>query len=314
MINKKDILLIKHFMGETTPEEELIVAQYKQNNKAEYKALKKFWLAEGSIKPVNFNTQKAFDKVKSRVKKGHSVKVVSLFSRVKQISVAASILLFIGLGTFWWLQENNKPQMVMTNPITTVGGKTVTLPDGSLVTLNKNASLSFPKQFKGSKRIVKLSGEAFFEVSKDKKHPFVIEMNDSEVVVLGTSFNIKNNKQQTEVSVTTGKVRVKALDNNQSVDIIPGQSARVSNHSLEKFTTTNTNYMSWKTGQFTFLNTPINQVIKDLNSYYATKIVSENLKSNSCKITAKFNKKPLLEVIEILQLTCDVELKTNPQK
>ncbi len=84
------------------------------------------------------------------------------------------------------------------------------LADGTIVWLKGNSKLHFPVRFKDSLRVVDLSGEALFEVAKDARHPFIIHCGALTTRVLGTSFNIKQNKEQTEVAVLTGRVFLKA--------------------------------------------------------------------------------------------------------
>lgn len=309
-MKKTDLLLIKHFMGETTPDEEQSVAEYKKANKAEYMALKKFWKSEGKIVPLTFDTQKALDKVKQKVKNRKQAKKISLFSRLKPMSIAASILLIVGLGSIWLLLDKNNSNVTVTaNNELVTGGEIINLEDGTTVYLNKNASLSYPKAFDANKRELSLKGEAFFEVAKDKNRPFIINMNDTKVTVLGTSFNINNSQTETNISVASGKVRVKAIKLGKAVEITKGESAIVNKEDLSQFKTKNKNYLSWKTGKFIFENVPIKQVIIDLNTYYNNKIISNNTKS-TCTITAEFDKKPLNELIEILNLTCEtLEIK-----
>lgn len=309
MVDKHDLLLIKHFMGETTPDEELKIAKYKQDNEAEYKALRKFWMSEGKIKPINFDTQKAFDKVKNKVRNQKKAKVVSIFGNAKILMVAASVTLIMSIGVFWLMQKSAVNQSVIVADAMLEGGKVVNLPDGTIITLNKNATIRYDKKFADKQRTVSLTGEAFFEVAKDKTRPFVVKMPKTEVTVLGTSFNINCSNQQTEVTVATGRVRVMASELNKSVEITPGQSAKLTNSKLTMFETDNKNYLAWKTGEFTFSNTPIKQVIAELNKYYDNKIVSIN--DTTCVITTNFNKKPLDEVIEILELTCNIKLKSK---
>lgn len=308
-MDEKYLLLVKHFMGETTPAEEDKITEYKKSNDAEYKALKQFWLSKGEIQLIDFDTQKAFEKVKNRVENSKQATVIDFKSRLKRITAAAAILILIALGLYFMLNRIfSQPEILVADNINVSGGKIVNLTDGSVVYLNKNASLAYPEKFTGDRREVILTGEAFFDIAKDKKHPFVIKVQKTEVTVLGTSFNINSDSLQTSVTVATGKVNVKSLQLNKSVNIEPGQSAKITVDSLIKSPTTNPNYLSWKTGLFTFDNTSISLVIKDLNTYYNNKIILDS--SNiDCKITANFDKKSIDEIVQILELTCDIKLQ-----
>ena len=88
--------------------------------------------------------------------------------------------------------------------------RNVILPDGSSVLLNRHSSLSYPKRFKSDNREVQLTGEAYFEVSKDQKHPFIVQTEHINVQVLGTHFNVDAYRNSPEVKTTllTGSVAV----------------------------------------------------------------------------------------------------------
>ena len=139
--------------------------------------------------------------------------------------------------------------------------------------------------------------------------PFIIKLNNTSVTVLGTSFNIKEDSLQTSVSVKTGKVSVKALESNKSIIVEPNYTAVVESNSLKHFKTKNKNYLAWKTGVFQFDETPLDQAIKDLNTFYEAKLKLSEANTTFCSLTAKFNNKPLAEIIEILKLTCDIVIE-----
>jgi ferric-dicitrate binding protein FerR (iron transport regulator) len=125
---------------------------------------------------------------------------------------------------------------------------------------------------------------------------------------LGTSFNIDaNKKNNTEVTVATGKVSVNNK-HKKSVIITPGFSAKVTNKGVEKFETKKANYLSWKTGKFIFKEADLRQVVSDLNSFYKTKFVI-NDETKRCKFTSEFNNLKIEEIAEILQLSCNVTIK-----
>ena len=102
------------------------------------------------------------------------------------------------------------------------------MPDGSVITVNKNSTLSYPSEFKGKTREVALNGEAFFKVTPNKEKPFIIHVNDVTVRVVGTSFNIRSEKGKTEVIVETGIVQV--TKNKRTVSLLP---KRKDSHAME---------------------------------------------------------------------------------
>jgi ferric-dicitrate binding protein FerR (iron transport regulator) len=132
-------------------------------------------------------------------------------------------------------------------------------------------------------------------------------MSNATVTVVGTSFNINSQENETEIVVATGTVKVSDTDNSKSKLITVGYSAKVSDNNIEKYKTSSPNYLAWKTGEFVFKDTPISQVVKDLNSYYESQITLNN-DEIECLFTATFIKANLEDIVDVLRLTCDIEI------
>ncbi len=151
-----------------------------------------------------------------------------------------------------------------------------TLPDGSVITLNKNASLSYSFPITAKKRLVKLDkGEVFFKVSPNKAKPFIIEAHDVTIEVVGTSFNVNHLETTTEVIVESGIVKVS--DDNKMVTLRKGQKAIVSSDG--KITTQAVNdqlYNYFRTNRFTANNTPLSRIVEMLSKAYVVNIVIAN--------------------------------------
>lgn len=295
-------LLSKYFDGEASLEEEKLIQQFKADNPEEFSTLQSFWKKK-ELKVKEFDTYKAWNKI---TKKTPAPKRVLLYPYLKYAaSVAAVVLLLIG-GLYLFNEQQLKSSIV--NLSTQDQQQEITLEDGSIVYLNTNATLSYPEKFSSTDRIVTLTGEAFFDVAKDATRPFIINTNHSEVKVLGTSFNINTVSDHTEITVATGRVEVNSLVSKESSVLLPEQTALVSNSSFEVIPTENTNYLAWKTGVFEFNKTPIQQVVEDLNSYYENKIILSKLDTD-CLFTSTFDQRELQEIIEIIQLSCHLQLQ-----
>lgn len=164
------------------------------------------------------------------------------------------------------------------------GGKyQVRLPDGSKVWLNSASTLSYPTAFTGTERKVKLKGEAYFEIASNKKIPFRVESDGQIVEVLGTHFNINSYDDEdfTKTTLLEGSVRV--ILNSQS-DVLgktrmlkPGEQSltnssqsgiRIENADTEKA-------VAWKNGYFKFKNTPIQQIMREVERWYDVELVYE---------------------------------------
>ena len=298
--------LPKHFLKKSSDIEEIKITEFKNENPIEYKFLAELWKKE-KIDVVDFDTEKAWKTVVSNVK-NNKTKVIPIYRNLLRVASVAAIFV-LGIFSFYYFSEGNIS--LMTEHIEIKSNKEkkeIVLADGSKVWLNKGATLTYPSEFSNETRNVTLEGEAFFEITKNKEKPFIVEMKNTTVEVLGTSFNINSQNSNTEVTVATGKVKVSNKQVSKSEIITLGYSANVSNNSVKKYKTDNVNYQSWKTGVFTFNEAKIAKVIKDLNTYYKKQIVIENLQNIEGSLTANFEKEKLQNIIDVINLTCDIQI------
>ena len=303
-------LLSKHFLSLTTAEEELEVEQYKINHPNEYARLKTFF-ERREIHIHNFDSINAWDKVIEQYNQKvipQSKKVVPMFSRFSKI--AAAIVLLIGslASVYFYLGNAAKVESKIIQVVGN-GQKKVLLSDGSVAWLNENARLSYPDLFLDNERKVELSGEAFFEIVKNPDKPFIVSTNNASVKVLGTSFNVNTQARVTEVSVTTGIVQVQPNSSSNHVTLKAGYSATVNEKGIASFQTSNQNYNSWRTGVFVFNQASLETVVKDLNTFYNTKIRLSPGLNIDCTLTAHFDNTPIKDVLEVLKLTCNLSIE-----
>lgn len=151
----------------------------------------------------------------------------------------------------------------------------VRLPDGSLVWLNASSSLQFPSQFTGSKREVKLTGEAYFEVQKNEKQPFIVQSRQQELRVLGTSFNVKSyqDDQETTTTLVEGKVAVYTLNKASSSLLLPGEEANIGQNQHFNVHKADLNKaLSWQRGEFVFNRTSVYEVMKQIARWYDVEV------------------------------------------
>ncbi len=307
-------ILSKHFLHETSEQEEQQITEFKKTNSTEYNILKKLWI-RGDIEVKDFDSSTAWKAVQDKAthRKTKSAKIILLYQKLRRIAAVAAILIIGTTASYFFVHTNKTPETI-AQALISESGKLVLLSDGSQVWLNRNATLTYPEKFEKHNRKVELKGEAFFEVSKNPEKPFIVSTSNSSVEVLGTSFNINSNSKKTEVTVTTGKVKVTNANKSNNVIITKGLSAIVSGTEVEKYQTENINYLSWKTGEFVFKDVAIEKVIEDLNTYYPEQLRVGGSTGNNCLLTVSFSKAKIEEVIEIIELTCDVKIISNNNK
>ena len=154
----------------------------------------------------------------------------------------------------------------------------VALPDGSIIFLNRNSEFSYRANFGKHRRDVRLTGEAFFEISADASKPFIIDAGNAKVKVIGTSFNVitKNGESAVEVYVKTGKVILSANSGSQSMVLDPGFVGIMDSKISGKILNKNPNYLSWNTGLLVYNGQKLDIVFNDLKRVYNMDIVADD--------------------------------------
>lgn len=153
----------------------------------------------------------------------------------------------------------------------------ITLSDGSEVWMNNDCRLVYPNYFTGKERRVKVEGEAYFKVSPDAKHPFIVEANDIEAKVLGTEFNVRSyGNTDTHVTLIKGKVAVKTDASHEAV-LTPGQDAQLNDDgSLGIADVDIDSYIYWRDGYFYFDNISLENIMQDIGRWYNLNVVFAN--------------------------------------
>jgi ferric-dicitrate binding protein FerR (iron transport regulator) len=223
-----------------------------------------------------------------------------------QYMAAASILFLVGLGFFYKPGIANEKQLTFK---TSDAPKSIQLSDGSKIYLAANSLFQYPEKFLGDERKVSLlKGNAFFEVAKDKKHPFIIQSGEIKTRVLGTSFHIQLSKSKCEVIVVTGKVNVSSKG--QSVDLVPYEEALFSGEKLTKLPVDKALVINWYTTDITLNETTLQQVITILQYKYGVTFEFENKSVLTVPVTVFIEKNASLESI-LKQINYITNLKFN---
>jgi ferric-dicitrate binding protein FerR (iron transport regulator) len=168
-------------------------------------------------------------------------------------------------------------QQPMFNTITTPRGGQyqVVLPDGSQVWLNSVSSLRFPTFFNGKQRRVEITGEAYFEVAKNKEMPFIVSVNGAEIEVLGTHFNVNAYSDESTIRTTLLEGSVKFVKEGNVAILKPGQQSQmylngqlkiINDVEIEKV-------VAWKNGFFFFESSDFKTVSKQLSKWYDVEVV-----------------------------------------
>lgn len=190
------------------------------------------------------------------------------------------------------------------------------LPDGTKVWLNAASSLRYPVEFGSDIREVELTGEGYFEVAKDKKHPFIVKNGKLNVEVLGTHFNINAYQDESRIKTTLfeGKVRIHQAD--KKVDLEPMQQAvlNASTQAIKIKGVDSREAIAWKNGEFIFDNELITSVMRKISRWYDVEVVYEGQIPKYRYIGKISRYENVSEVLKMLSLTKTIHFKVDERR
>ena len=176
--------------------------------------------------------------------------------------------------------SENEVEIVYNIVSTPKGGQyQIELPDGTQVWLNAASSLRFPTSFTGKERRVEImNGEAYFEVAKNKKMPFIVRLNSAEIQVLGTHFNVMAYAEEATVKTTLLEGSIKFVQQQRGLLLRPGEQIQLSKDGSTKIESDvdTDQVVAWKNGLFQFDNSDIETVMRQLSRWYDVSVVYSN--------------------------------------
>ena len=279
----KDILY-KFFEGNASFEEEAAVKQ---------------WMEESAENRLAFlKERKLFDamlllgneEIIKNGKKRFSINLSSL--RTELIKIAAVVAITLG-GSYFYYQSSLEKELMAMQTITVPAGQriNITLVDCTNVWLNARTSLSYPVKFGKNNRQVVLDGEAYFDVTKDKSKPFIVQTNNCNVEVLGTQFDVNAYSETGEFETTlmSGSVKVaSASDSTQKITLKPNNKVYLQDGKLHVTAVDDYNPYRWKEGLICFKNETFTSIMKDFEKYYGLTIQVKNKNVFKYVYTGKF--------------------------
>lgn len=191
------------------------------------------------------------------------------------------------------------------------GEYSITLSDGSVVYLNSESELRYPVKFAGEDRRVYLSGEAYFDVTADKEHPFVVDLKTSAVKVLGTGFDVRAYKDENEILTTLVSGSVVFSAGKESVVLKPGEQAVLDQSGeLETREVDTYLYTAWKEGVFAFKQQRLEEIMKIVSRWYNVNIFWENASQKEVVFTGKMRRyDDFSKIVEMLEMTGNTEFE-----
>lgn len=304
----EEIQLLTYLQGKTGEEESSAIRDWvldSDENRRYLDKLESVWLETGKISPdpVAVDVDAAWERMLGRIshKSGKETPVRSL----RYVWTAAAVLL-VSFGLYFVAKNFIVPPAMKS----VVSAETVlkdTLSDGTVVSLNRNSSLTYPEKFRESSRSVKLKGEAFFEVTHQEGKSFLVEAGAARIQVLGTSFNVKAYPgADIEVSVEQGTVRLftvqTATNDTLSVSLGAGERGilRIGSEQPELLESSSPDRLYWLDKTLEFRQTELSGVFNILTDHFGIHIHYDDPSILQCRLSATFRDESLETIMEVI--------------
>lgn len=308
-----DQLLAQEFSGLITPEDRVLLENWRgesAENQRYYSEQKKLWnLFSLQQKMQAIDEKRAYQTVSSKL----FTPKINWWARVQRIAaiLLLPVLVVSGIYFFSQKQQNEQYSCVYNTAETPLGMRSsLILPDGTKVWLNAGSKLTYPVLFSDKYRTVKLIGEAYFEVKKDKNWPFVVTADNMNIIVSGTTFNCnaypENNQIQTVL--VEGQVTVGNVSATTTKVMEPGELAifRKNNQQITKSKVDLEKYIAWKSGKLMFREDKMNLVVEKLQRWYNVDFEIMDKEISDYIYTATFVDESLDQVLKMLSISAPI--------
>jgi transmembrane sensor len=313
--NDRNWLLITKYLGNELNEAEK--AEFNEwlkveANQREVERMEKIWNLSSQKEGQLFDTDNSWSKMDRRIADdpGNTQFTRKRFF-ISTLRIAASILFImtIAFAARYFISGAKYTRVTATEKMVT---NPVILPDLTKVYLNAGSTISYPKNFGSNTRDVELKGEAFFEVTRNKKVPFVIHTINAQIKVLGTSFNVNAYHASDSVQVVVQTGTVELSDNNKitSIQLTKGTAGvYYSDIRQSKFIQHDINVLAWYSKNITFNESSIPYVVKTLEHAFGQKIEIGSGNILNCKLSADFKDMDLTKILESVKTSLNIEYK-----
>ncbi len=355
MENKNLYCLIEKLKDKTISEDEisLLKSYFNEDPNEEVNTFFDTIWNDNSPSADRFDSEKNYSKIVTNLSTGANAPLINRRSKklaMRVMSYAAFFFAVVSIFLFYnYLQ--NKP-VIKSNEYVVVevpyGSKsTITLPDGSKVTLNSGSYIKYPVSFGKENRQVEFEGEAFFDITKNKKAPFYVKTSDVNIKVLGTTFNVKAYPEDKNVVTTlvTGSIEIfKGKTEEQKSEHIylkPNEKISIPKNTIENEKTelkeqvekplpvsdivanttpvveTNintTNYTAWKDNLLVFDNETFQDLMIKLERWYNVKVIIHAPELNESRYSGKFEKETLQQSLNALSMIAPIRYTIEKDK
>ena len=267
--------------------------------------MEKIWSLRNELR---FSEKKEIENAYNRFlgsisKESQNVKTLNLINVLKIMRYAAVLLVISLVSVYFYKIQDDDVRAFNLIEVPKGQHVSLTLSDGTKVILNAESKLTYPSEFSGNERNVELHGEAFFEVTHNKKAPFIVKGSFLNVKVLGTKFNFRSYpNEKAEVTLDEGKVEVESADLKDKRILSPGQQILYTPKEGMRLVNKTDVYLakSWTTGELSFQNKRLDEICAELERKFNVHINIENKKLKKEVFTCHFKNTVTIDQIFIL--------------
>lgn len=321
-MNNKDILDIisKYLRGEASEDDVTRLTEWcllSEDNRSEFLRIKKTWvLSDKNIdNTIESHKQPIWNNIVNHLSsltvKKYTKRMLVLSSAV---SAVVAILLLISFNYLGKQGIWEAPQFTTMYMPKGERGQ-LFLPDGTKVWLNSDTKITLSNTFNTSDRTVYLEGEAFFDVTKDEDHKFIVRSDNLDVVVYGTTFKVTAGSRLPDIKIALQQGKVSVFDNETCkmlTELQPNEEVVINKkiHSSQKKTFDPENYISWTFDELVFEYSPVNEVFSKMENWYGVDIKVTSPK-NDLKYRFRIKTETLSEILELMKKMTPLEYKIN---
>jgi ferric-dicitrate binding protein FerR (iron transport regulator) len=317
--------VINYLAGELSAEESVQVLEEVKSSVERQKFFEEYsrvW--EESIPSEDFPVINDLDQKWSRFEKAaftEKPKVIKLSERMKPLLRIAAAISLLAIGALAWSLLNKQVTAELQYVVIKSDDqpRELTLPDGSIVSLDKNSELTYEQTFDA--RVVQLEGKALFEVQHlIDDRPFEVQTRQTKTTVLGTVFMVdaRSKTADVEIYVKEGRVAFQKLDSEQEGKILTAGDRglyKMDQQTVEiKRSVIEANQLSWKTGEFVFVDSPLREILPLLEDYYGVSFEVNNKTLLDCTFKTDFSQADLEDIVIELSFGLNLEIKKVGQQ
>ena len=320
-------LLSGYLSGELSDKDRKIVDEWRKQSPENEEYFNSSLLAWDAMPMLHdmeqFNSFEALEKVHARLAEPQSTMWRNKLQRIAAILLLPVLVYtgYITIQNYTYFKDKNEQQVFETISSRQGMVSQFALSDGTKVWLNSGSELQFPTHFSGKRRDVKLKGEAFFEVTKNKNMPFRVNAKDLNIEVLGTSFNVisYDDERQSEVILVEGKVKLTAQGDRVQKNfgtMEPGQRA-IYNENQKSVVLQNVEvdkYVAWRDGNLMFRDDNMEEVAKRLSRWFNIEIVINDPNIRNYVYRATFRNENLKQVLNLLKISAPIDYEIIENK